>query len=436
MALIDKSGIASGSIIYPEHVLRSIEALRGDIGHDIVISGSLLVSASTIKFPDLIQNNQATAFVTFNTSSGDLYFTTSSGINSESSSYALTASYALNAGQSTEGYIFTQSVNATTWSISHNLNTDVPLINVYDNDYYQVVPTQIISLNNNSTEVQFSSPITGYAILSKGGGAATASSLSASYALTASYISGGGDLSNALVTASISSSILIFTKGDSSTFNLNLEPSSNISSVYYNNNVRYVAYDNGVSGRVEIISTGNVYSNLSWVRSSTTLSVSQSLHGLTSGDYILIRNMNVDYLYSPINVIDPNTFDITVTNTGDTSGSLGTYIPAFKVENFTQGGVTITPPTNGNVQLNSINVTTGPKSSTTFTLIMPNSISNGAGTNSGLTSQNPPIMQAYKLSTGQQTTTAAVSLNTTSNYNQFTINGLQNLVNNLIRLSF
>ena len=101
MALIDKSGIASGSIIYPEHVLRSIEALRGETSNDIIISGSLIVSASDVKFKGLLQQGGApSAYVAFNTSSGDLYWTTfgtTSGstsnvtINNNVNDYVITA---------------------------------------------------------------------------------------------------------------------------------------------------------------------------------------------------------------------------------------------------------------------------------------------------------------------------------------------------------
>ena len=76
MALIDKTGIASGSIIFPEHILRPIEALRGETGNDIILSGSLIVSASNVKYKGLLQFPGApSAYLAYNTSSGDLYWT-------------------------------------------------------------------------------------------------------------------------------------------------------------------------------------------------------------------------------------------------------------------------------------------------------------------------------------------------------------------------
>ena len=102
MALIDKTGITSGSIIYPEHLLRSIEALRGETRNDIILSGSLIVSASNVKFRGLIQQpGPPSAYIAYNTSSGDFYWTTfgttsevtSSNvvINSNTDNYLVTA---------------------------------------------------------------------------------------------------------------------------------------------------------------------------------------------------------------------------------------------------------------------------------------------------------------------------------------------------------
>jgi len=176
-----------------------------------VISGSLIISGSVIATGGFTGSLQGTA------------------TNAISASYALTASFALNAGGGAgfpysgsavitgslvvtgsgitgslfgtaswaqnavtasyaisildQGYIHTQASTNTTWSISHNLNTLTPLVTVYNSSYYQIIPEEVYSLNTDTTLVYFPMPISGYAILSKGSGAA----VSASYALTASY---------------------------------------------------------------------------------------------------------------------------------------------------------------------------------------------------------------------------------------------------------
>jgi hypothetical protein len=361
MAKVSTVDIASGSIIYPEHVLRSIEALRGDKGYDIVLSGSLLVSASSVKYPNLIENNNIAAIIGYNTSSGDFYYTTASaagptgpagpaGLNGPAgpSGPAGPAGNGIdeiiNNGDGTFTYVFTDSTTYTTPNLTGPSGSAGP----------QGPP--------------------GTAVL--------------------------GGIDN------------------------------------FNAQIRYVAYSGTTNDRVEILSTADTFTRKTWTRSNTNLIISSTAHGLLNGDYIVVRNASVDNLYAEVNVIDADTIRVPVPNSGPTVGSMATYIPAFKVTNFTQGGATIVAPSTGNAQVTSINITTGIKSSSTFTITMPASISNGAGANSSLITMNPPIMQAYRLSNGTQITTTSITLNTVSNFNQFQIGGLVSLVNNQIRLTF
>ncbi len=146
--------------------------------------------------------------------------------------------------------------------------------------------------------------------------------------------------------------------------------------------------------------------------------------------------MHVTYLYASVTASDSDTLTVTVSDTGGTSGSAGAYVPAFKASSYTQNGVTITSPGTGNCQINSIQVTTPTKTNSNFTYTLPTSISNGAGGNSSLYYQNPPIIQVWALSNGAQNTSAVITLNTSSNFNQFQVGGLASLVKSLIRVTF
>jgi hypothetical protein len=210
-------------------------------------------------------------------------------------------------------------------------------------------------------------------------------------------------------------------------------------STTYSPTVRYEALDNGnngADGRVEILSTGTVYGGLTWSRSSTTLIITSENHGLSTGDYIVIQNMHVAYLYVSVTATDSNTLTCTVAATGGTSGEAGAYVPAFDATSFSQNGVTIGAPATGNCQVNSIQITTPTKTNSNFNLVMPSSISNGAGGNNSLYYQNPPLIQAWALSNGNQNTSAVITLNTSDNFNQFEVGGLASLVKSLIRLTF
>ena len=85
MATLSTSGITSGSLIYPEHVLRSIEALNGTAGpYDFSLSGSLTISGSSgvtglkIKSGSVLENVSPQRYLAYNTASGDVYMTTGS----------------------------------------------------------------------------------------------------------------------------------------------------------------------------------------------------------------------------------------------------------------------------------------------------------------------------------------------------------------------
>jgi len=359
--LISTSSIASGSIIYPEHVLRSILALRGETNNKFILSGSLIVSASSIKFPNLIQNNNIGNLLAFNTSSGDLYFVTGGLIGppgpSGSSGPSGPSGSAGSSGEDGNG--ITSVIN----------NGDGTLTFVFTN-------------NTTFTTPDLAGPSGSQGPVGPSG----------------EDIVGGINVTNS--------------------------------------QIRYVAYLGGSSDRVEILSTADTFTRKSWVRSGTNVNISSPTHSLSNGDYVVIRNINQDYIYSPINVIDGDTFSITVNNTGDTTGNLASYTPAFKVTSFTQASITINSPSSGKAQLNSMNIATGVKTTSTFEIIMPLSINNGAGDNSSSITQNPPIIQAYRLSNGTIIGSTALSLNTSTNFNKFQIVGLASLVNNLIRLTF
>ena len=214
----------------------------GSVNFSLGLTGSLLGTASWA------QNAVTASYIT-----GSIFTSDNLAL---SSSYALTASYALNAGESAasitiaddgiaqgiatfinfigdgvtatvsantasiniiasqgEGSItiHTQSSPAVTWSFNHDLNNDYPVLNVWDNDGFIIVPGGIKSIDENNIEIYFDIPQTGYASAVVGGTAVSASfSVSSSYALTASYALNAGvagvlpyQISSGSVTASV-----------------------------------------------------------------------------------------------------------------------------------------------------------------------------------------------------------------------------------------
>ncbi len=107
-------------------------------------------------------------------------FTSSLVLNSQtssmtvlSSSYALTASYALNAGGGgTEGRTarLNQTTPSLTWTFSHNLGEQYPAISIFDSSNNVVVPTSINAQDNNTLIITFSSAQSGTVSATVGGG--------------------------------------------------------------------------------------------------------------------------------------------------------------------------------------------------------------------------------------------------------------------------
>jgi hypothetical protein len=106
-------------------------------------------------------------------------FTSSFILNSQTSSmtvltssYALTASFALNAGGGTEGRTarLDQTTASTTWTFNHNLGEQFPAVTIYDFSDNVVIPTTINAQDDNTLIISFSSPQSGTATATVGGG--------------------------------------------------------------------------------------------------------------------------------------------------------------------------------------------------------------------------------------------------------------------------
>jgi hypothetical protein len=80
----------------------------------------------------------------------------------------------------------TQSFNnSSTWTFTHNLQTRVPIISVFDTNYNQIIPQNIELTSTSSATITFPTAESGFAVASLGG--ATGYVLSSSYALLAEY---------------------------------------------------------------------------------------------------------------------------------------------------------------------------------------------------------------------------------------------------------
>jgi len=193
----------------------------------------------------------------------------------------------------------------------------------------------------------------------------------------------------------------------------------------YNPVVRYEVSSG--NKRAQLLSSGNVEGGLTWSRSSTTLTVTHTAHGLSAGDFVVIRNMSEDYSYLEIQTVpNVNSFTLTVANSGGTSGTEGAYIPAFDVSSLTNTALTIVSPSAGNAQLISMVVFLDQMEDSSITVTVPsNSITNGAGKNNSLNSRVPASFDFYDVSgaTSSKVGSATLSFSTTTNHNVYSLSG-------------
>ena len=202
-----------------------------------------------------------------------------------------------------------------------------------------------------------------------------------------------------------------------------------------NGQVRYIAYSVGTQ-EAQILSTGTVFGNKTWNRVASTVTVTSTAHGLTAGDFIVVRGGSDTYLYVEISNVSTNAFDFTSGTSGNASGSDLSYIPAAKLTTVSEAGATLEVPSAGNIQINSMAISTGQKTSSEFILTCPDDIENGSGDNTSLIGQNIPMVGVYKLSDGGFNPNGTISINSSSPFNAFTVGGINTFVNNMIRFQF
>jgi len=96
---------------------------------------------------------------------GSLFGTSSQATSASFSTFAYSASFAPGFSVS-----MSQATPALTWSFTHNLNSRNPVVQVYDTTYAQIIPNQIVGMNNSTAEIRFDYAQAGYAVFSNGGG--------------------------------------------------------------------------------------------------------------------------------------------------------------------------------------------------------------------------------------------------------------------------
>ena len=203
--------------------------------------------------------------------------------------------------------------------------------------------------------------------------------------------------------------------------------------VAYNSVSRYQTYDNTTDSQIWVVSSATVKYSLNWNRAGTSLTIDSTGHGLSAGDYVVIRNCNVDNVYVEVDSAAANSFTVTVTASGGSSGSEGAYSPAFKTSSESSTGCTVSAPSGADCQLLSMLVSTGARSGSSYDLTLPQSSTNGAGLNTNILNSYFPIIRAQLVSSGA---VVSASMTLAGSPNVFSVSNLSSSLNTLLRFDF
>ena len=172
---------------------------------------------------------------------------------------------------------------------------------------------------------------------------------------------------------------------------------------------------------------------ITWARATTTLTVNQTNHGLSTGNVVMIRNMSEDYLHGAVTVVTTDQFTIDCTNSGDTSGTAGAYIPAFSASAVQSSGdvtsITITGCSgaiSGSQQIEGVHFYANNQSSSPLDITIPAGLQNGGGANGSKQQIAPPQIAAAAAGSGATGSPFGVTaqINLTANQNKYTLGGV------------
>lgn len=187
---IDETGIVDGQIVFANQVLQLTDALRGDDGFNLHITGNIQINdvfypkvdgatSGSVLMTDAagvtgfgIVQSVPTASYAISASHSETADTLLGTV--ETASYALTASFAdladvartsLDAIVST--YTQSLTVSSLNYTINHNLGSSYPIVQFYNEVNELIIPETIRSINTNTTFVRFSNPQNGVIVVKK-----------------------------------------------------------------------------------------------------------------------------------------------------------------------------------------------------------------------------------------------------------------------------
>ena len=460
MALtLSKTNITTGQTVQASQVTQSVDAFTGTAAYDITISGSLTVTGSLNI--NGIQEGTGASYktVVINDTTGQLRFSTSggsgaSGTNGTSGLTGTSGTSGITGTSGTSGITGTSGTSGLTGTsgtsgltgtsgtsgLTGTSGTSGITGTSGTSGITGTSGTSGITGTSGTSGITGSSGTSGTSAPGITSGTSGINGTSGTSGLTGTSGTSGftGSSGTSGITGTSGTSGAVGSSGTSGT-----SAAGGGSSISYNNVSRYFVTGTGTFGTSDgpnmfAVSSATVYTGLSWTRSTTSLTIADTTATFSVGDCVVIRNANADNFYTTVTSVSAGvSFTVTTANSGGTSGSAAAYSAAIRTTSFTSGAadVTITCPSGADVQILGLLIQTGTRSSGgTVAITMPQSLTNGAGTNDAFGNQYFPIFRV-QASTGG-ITAATLTIATSSNFNIFTIAGMTGTAAQLVRANF
>jgi hypothetical protein len=139
----------------------------------------------------------------------------------------------------------------------------------------------------------------------------------------------------------------------------------------------------------------------------------------------------MDYQTATIDSTTVNSFALTTTNTGSSSGTDGAYSLGFTYAHngSPKTGGTLSAPAgdHADVQLLAVRIRTGTRASTTYDLVVPASLVNGAGQNTNLGNCFVPDFNVRADGDTLSAVAATMATNISGSYSTFQFGGMGSL---------
>ena len=148
----------------------------------VVSSSVLLTSGSNIIGDELTDNHQITGSVSITGSLSlngtnivpssyttlDTHNAASSSIASDINTLFIASGTLDTKVTALEGYSYRQPISgAASYVITHSLNEDFPIVQIYDTTKNQVIPAEITSSNSNQVQIEFNTVFNGTVVIKK-----------------------------------------------------------------------------------------------------------------------------------------------------------------------------------------------------------------------------------------------------------------------------